>query len=820
MKIKKSLRKRNKSNIFYKLMILITICLAFYLNLNFKKQKNFINSIKNSNLENLPTANKPNIGDIVYYNHIDPDDIFDKAKQKISISKGNPKKPGFGTGVYGDNPKDQIIDLKSYEQKINSRNTTWRVWDIIEDATDPNNYSLVLISNQTPSYLETGGPIGYLWWPNLAHKMASVYGYGFGADTKATSGFKYSVGSKIDTAPDMTEGDKGIWKIGTDGTNISGARSFTIEDIEDKLGITEDRINQKYLGLDTNFVPYKEQVKNIEKYFIIQRDIGKPNINIDEEDAEAAIFDKKYNITNMGYWWDEINVPDSEYKKMIFNDSDTNGTCMLANTGISIPYENGETLNYGMAYVTKSPDIEKGKRLGNSANGGELVSSYGNSRLRYTEKNRKAYIRVLVSLKPGLEFIKATDTKENAWDIKTVREEAEVKFSVTNYCPELKQNVKLSLEKQKQEKGLNDQFVHNFNFKEQINNTEIYTGNIKKYHGNERVLTVDDAKFVKLDNKYKIKIENIPQDYDYKIITPAGQILPKDKKTIDLDYIKSPYKIVKDKKLQTEYKLIIYPKNRNVKIPIKYEGGDKDKSFSIKANFKLKTGNKIIDNQIANENKKNNNIELKAGTDYIDFVNIPMFNSDKNELLKNFKLEYTKPADETKKHKITIKDISEGKDVPLEQKYEIHVKYVSDTFNIKTTVENETGNPDFNEIEVVLVTEKENSNKSEEFIKANINGTIKENLNKNDKDGSIIKYTVKKKNIIPGYIIQIEKGEENDSLVNYNIKIKKVLNLPYTGSEINFKNIWILILIIISISLFVWPRKKRMITLKDYKIMK
>lgn len=135
--------------------------------------------------------------------------------------------------------KNQSFDASDY-------NLTWSVWDKKSDGT------VMLVPNNPIGNFETGGSVGYTWWEHNAHKISSIFGYGEGADTSATQGFQYKVGSGIENAPDMKGNDKGNWKIGSNGVNVSGSRSLTLKEAEAKLGIDDTKIANGSYSIKNN----------------------------------------------------------------------------------------------------------------------------------------------------------------------------------------------------------------------------------------------------------------------------------------------------------------------------------------------------------------------------------------------------------------------------------------------------------------------------------------------------------------------------------------------------------------------------------------
>ena len=214
----------------------------------------------------------------------------------------------------------------------------------------------MLVSNRTVPYQQdtaknlkrfyTRGAVGHIWWEHNAHKVASIFGYGEGADTNATQGTKYKVGSGIDDAPDMTEGDKGEWKIGEepqDKINISAARSLTLTEVEEKLGITKEKINDPANGFRKRMyldAPYYGDQATTSMTYVVQRNIGSSNQDWSGGDKlKGKAKNKGYKMTNRdyswgGYNWEENPIPETKYKDMLFNG--INGWTGLATNALGL----------------------------------------------------------------------------------------------------------------------------------------------------------------------------------------------------------------------------------------------------------------------------------------------------------------------------------------------------------------------------------------------------------------------------------------------------------------------------------------------------
>ena len=286
---KRKVKARKKISIIN--ILFLVLILSLISRLVFKNRENFKNIFTKKNkikASQASTAADLNIGDIVYYDHKRAVKKEDEVKQKVTIPVGNSKTPGSGSYQSG----NQTFNAKDY-------NTTWRVWDKLSDGR------VMLLSNRTVPYedsaknlkrFNTYGAVGHIWWEHNTHKISSIFGYGEGADTNATKEFAYKVGSGIDDAPDMTalndptdetKGYKSDWKIGgkypeyeKDKINISGARSLTLPEVEDKLEITSDKIKSGFgdIEIGNNWhIPYGTKKENTTIPYVAQRDVDSPD---------------------------------------------------------------------------------------------------------------------------------------------------------------------------------------------------------------------------------------------------------------------------------------------------------------------------------------------------------------------------------------------------------------------------------------------------------------------------------------------------------------------------------------------------------------
>lgn len=857
---KKHKRKKYKISQFLICLILLTALFV-----PFKNEAFFLNPISKSlKLKANPPAigevGKPEIGDVVYYNQLYAEDAKNEKYQKAIIHKGDAKSPGWGGDVYDWDEwtqndwserekkyklRDQIVHTTSNsDERINSWDATWRVWDILADG------SYVLISNKLASNVFIQGPVGYLWWEHTAHLMASTYGFGFGANTNATKNFKYSVGSKIDTAPDMTEGDKGIWKIGQNGIPVSGSRALTIEDVEEKLGIDEAKINSGYMNIRTDGdigQKYNQKVQT-RWNFILQRDMGSKNQRMDEDIASWMYNHEKktYTVTNKAWILDQKNINfenlDEEsknknpnllkYKSMLFDDKLTSGGhALLANTGIMLS-DKGGNFTLGTAYVSPSSS-----RLGFISPDARIASSYGGKDYYGRMSERQGNIFVLTYLRPNLTFKRAAiDPKYElpeglkAWDIKIEKEKKDINFLVTNYSKENAKNLNINIDKKVIVENITEETkIEKIEFTGMDQQKEKYTTKITKYDGGTRQNDVDSAEFNQVDNKYRLSITNLPEGYDFKIIdrnsAESGATNPGElKKEIDLR------NDVNNMVGETgyEYDIIVFPKNKDVSIPVVYEGGKKAENFEVKGNIKVTTGDPELDKTLSDE-LKNKVVTLKYGVDNsVNLKDIPIFNQLKNELTK-INIEITKNETDKSKHILTIEDISGGADVPLDQKYQIKVKYVPEKINIKATLIDDS-ETNLQDLDMYLVSKTAEKTLEKKEIKIKLDGTILdangnalEPLDKTTNDGEKIIYSLEKKQIVSGNVIEIKEGTETETETGtekvFNIRVRPVLKLPITGKD-NLTKIVIAATVLMFLSFITQSKNKGSIFYEEYSIIK
>ena len=289
------------------------------------QKENILNIFTNKNKIKAGIPEKMQIGDIIKYDHkkgVKPEDL------KTTIGKGTATIPG-----------------STYEQTFDASeiDTTWRVFNI-----DKENKEIMIVSDSIYPEFKSKGAIDYIWYEHNMHKIASIFGHGKGAKNK---NFEYKVGSQLEDT-----GDTATWKTGIDGipltspkgipgittkeglkdiaVPLSGARPLRTEDVEKAFGWTESTIksNSKFgknLENDTGYGGI--YTKNI---YFPQRYIGSSTQQwADKNIAKAA---KKDVRGKDGYYWiDKSNVPENNYKKVLWdwNNTGSNKLYQLGQVG-------------------------------------------------------------------------------------------------------------------------------------------------------------------------------------------------------------------------------------------------------------------------------------------------------------------------------------------------------------------------------------------------------------------------------------------------------------------------------------------------------
>ena len=214
------------------------------------------------------------LGDYVNYNPT----VSDKSGTQVEATKLTYTSPK-GTGMsHGNGSSDQTFTATA--------DTKWRVLDIGSGT--------VTLISENPITTDTGenftmiGTIGYLYAEQELQEICKIYGYGYG--TNENKGGTYTIGGPFDT-------------LKTQKIEGTGARSITIEDINEKAGITEDdyiTLNSSY-GNTTN--------PTIDIYY--------PTINTvtGRSDSKGGKNNLKYTV----YTYNKSQIKDTNVQNILFN---------------------------------------------------------------------------------------------------------------------------------------------------------------------------------------------------------------------------------------------------------------------------------------------------------------------------------------------------------------------------------------------------------------------------------------------------------------------------------------------------------------------
>lgn len=174
---------------------------------------------KNGNVsEHIDIAEYIKIGSYVNYNPT----ISDKNGTQIDLNKLTYTSP-TGSGTKHGN--GYTSNEKEGGQKFTATaNTKWRVLNIENEKIQL--ISENVIKTDIGSDFVMSGAVGYLYAERELNEICKIYGYGYGADTSQVT--QYSYGGPLDE--NLTGQITG-----------SGARSIRIEDINNIVGIYEDK---------------------------------------------------------------------------------------------------------------------------------------------------------------------------------------------------------------------------------------------------------------------------------------------------------------------------------------------------------------------------------------------------------------------------------------------------------------------------------------------------------------------------------------------------------------------------------------------------
>ena len=682
------------------------------------------------------------IGDIVKYDHkatgVKIEDkrlanlVENQKVLKTTIGKGTASIPG---------------SWSAYEQNFdaNKIDTNWHVWGVDEVTGD-----VIIVSDSIYPELKTSNAIDYIWYEHNMHQIASIFGHGKGVKKKI---FEYKVGSQLEYAEDTA-----TWKTGIDGipletpkgipeiktkekvkdivVPLSGARPLRTEDIEKAFGWTESiiksdskfdknsRSNTGYGGIYTRNIHFP------------QRDTGS---NVQQwEDKNRAQAAKKDVKGKDGYYRiDKSNVPENNYKKVLWD---------WNNTGSKTYYQLGQLgLNLYTDYAYFSRGVVESDHFDSADN--YLV--YANNTGAWGGYERRGPCRVVAFLSSSDIIYRKTNSvgahQEPVWDIELKNNPSKnIKVNIKNEFGKNLSGVKFNLNVDKGASVLSRA------------NLNINSGSVNTFNGSNIVMK---------DNKYKMEVLGLPTGADYKIISKYGNVheLKQD--------------IVSFGKEDLEYDIIIYRKDGDYVVPVIYEGGEKDKEFSLDGKIKLMDGDNIVDTL---------KVTLKKDNNEFKFTNVKYFIDGK---FKKYTIKYEGEGDVK-----VVGNKLEVKYTPPKKNYTIKAEFIFDKTIDTVPVKLCAGGNVLKDINLL---------KSEDYIHV-------ENLPERDSSGNEINYTIKKGNIPSGYITEIS---------GLTITIRPVLTLPMSGSD-SIKMVGITAGICVALGAIGRFKNKLIIFFKKYEIMK
>ena len=653
-------------------------------------------------------------------------------------------------------------------QSVNSsENTTWRVFD------KTSNGGLVLISNKPVAKLTTGGNVGHIWWEHNAHKMASIFGYGLGVNTNATSGFKYKVGSGIENAPDMTTGDKGNWNIGSesvDKINVSGARALTFDDVQDKLGVYGTNIAIGNSGIKNNKNqgnggPYYDYTTSTSMSYVPQRNID--NSNQSWNDAiKGKLNNRSYVMKDRNFWWNKTDIPTSKYKDMLFNQ--VNGNTALATNAIDVR-NSGRIARFSRVYFSS-------KSLGTNDN--YFVETTGST---LNEFEREVTIRPLVYLDPNVKLIPAKG-ESNAWDLRYDTNK-NLKFNVTN---KMAKNADLKVEIKPVGTTEANLKTDNIFVNANSNTSKTYTQTVKK--GYTRSGKGDSATFSPLNNKYAVNITGLPAGVGYTV---------NGKENAELNLDKS-----------LEYNIVIYDKyNLNIKDLNVRKGAKVDINDSI-ANLPSGSTVSLKSGSLDTTNVGQKNITIKIivdGKEYEETIKLNVLDNIKvlttyinritNDPVTNIEPHYIKEGASPTVLSSPKEDAKSRYEEILKEYGKYNIKFMVTTEGTGHLYTKPSGYLDTKQYSVEYVG---NPNKDEYIVLKNDGVEVPESK----------KYLYKNGEKVLGDTVDVE------------VKLIKKMPLPFTGSKALIKNTAFVMGMCILVGTVFRFRRKIILIFKKYNLMK
>ena len=292
------------------------------------------------------------VGDYVSYNPT----VSDKSGAQVEASKLTYTSPK-GTGIeHGNGSGNQTFTATA--------DTKWRILSI-ENGT-------VQLISENPITTDTGenftmiGTIGYLYAEQELQEICKIYGYGYG--TNKNKGGTYTIGGPFDT-------------LKTQKIEGTGARSITIEDINEKAGITKD----DYITLNSSYGNTTNPTTDI-YYPTINTLTGKSN-------SKGG----KNNLKYTCYTYYKSKIEDTNVQNILFN-----GNYWLSSRAITTNVNDSDFIIYSVISAL-------GILAGRSCNG------YDSGMYEYTYPSA---IRPVVTIESNVIDISTDYETEGHWNLK------------------------------------------------------------------------------------------------------------------------------------------------------------------------------------------------------------------------------------------------------------------------------------------------------------------------------------------------------------------------------------------------------------------
>ena len=227
--------------------------------------------------EGIDIAKYVKVGDFVDYN---PTITTKDGTTSVETSKLSYSSP-IGTATEHGNGN-------SVQNFTATADTRWRVLSIENGVVELISENVIKTSDTNANFILKGAR-GYLYAERELNEVCKIFGYGYGADT--TKGGSYTTGGPID-------------KQITGKIEETGARSITIEDINEKAGITE----ADYTTLNSSYGSITNPTSNV--YY--------PTVNGDSTTGTSTSAGVK-NLKYTSYGYNKSKIENTDIQNMLFN---------------------------------------------------------------------------------------------------------------------------------------------------------------------------------------------------------------------------------------------------------------------------------------------------------------------------------------------------------------------------------------------------------------------------------------------------------------------------------------------------------------------